>query len=427
MTMEIERAVVINLDRDSKRLHRFYQALPADWPFPKPMRFSAWDGSRIPAPPWWVAGDAAWGCFRSHQFVIEQAINDQVQSLLVMEDDAFCHPEFSGLFQRFAMELPSDWQWVYLGGQHIQRERGLPIPITEHVYRPFNVHRSHAYALRGATAMQRVVAHLHDRDSWGEKHHIDHRFGEMHATLDAGLYCPDRWLIGQEAGYSNIKRKHVEANFFPDARSFYDLQIDRPVVVVVGMDRKHRLIVAAILHRMGISFGNAPPPGSIDQALDSYCAPGLDTVCNHLVVDPVQHLVADEAFRICHLKMWADRRLKSANPKMPIGATQPKLALMHREIRSAWPQAIFIVVHVENPRPPVGLDAVHHRRAISAMGHLQQEANCHRVNGDDFKRPDQLVHQLAEMIAADFSASDIATAKQFAIELCRQVEAGGQE
>lgn len=155
MAMEIERTVVINLDRDDLRLNRFYQALPADWPFSRPVRFPAVDGSRVPAPPWWIAGDAAWGCFRSHQGAIEQALNDRVHSLLVMEDDAVCQPEFLKLFGKFVKELPADWQWVYLGGQHIQRERGLPTRISEHVYRPFNAHRSHAYAFRGADVQSR--------------------------------------------------------------------------------------------------------------------------------------------------------------------------------------------------------------------------------------------------------------------------------
>jgi len=112
MAMEIERTVVINLDRDDLQLNRFYRGLPAEWPFPHPVRFAAIDGSRVPAPPWWVAGDAAWGCFRSYQNAIEQALNDKVHSLLMLEDDALCHPEFGELFNRFTNELPGDWQWV---------------------------------------------------------------------------------------------------------------------------------------------------------------------------------------------------------------------------------------------------------------------------------------------------------------------------
>jgi len=269
--------------------------------------------------------------------------------------------------------------------------------------------------------MQMVAAHLLDRDTWGEKHHVDHRFGELHAKFDGGLYCPDRWLIGQAAGYSNIKQKHLEANFFPDARSFYDLQIERPVVVVVGNDRKHRLVVAAIFHRLGISFGTAPPPESIDQSLDSYCAPGLDTVCNQLVTEPFWHLTNDESFRIAYLKMWAEKRLKTGNTKMPIGATQSKLALLHRKILSAWPQATIVVVEVEVTTKPIGIEAVHQECIASAARDLQKEATCHRVNAEDFKHPERLVDRLVQMVSDEFRASNIATAKQLAIDLCRQV------
>lgn len=421
MAMEIERTVVINLDRDDLRLNRFYQALPADWPFSRPVRFPAVDGSRVPAPPWWIAGDAAWGCFRSHQGAIEQALNDRVHSLLVMEDDAVCQPEFSKLFGKFVKELPADWQWVYLGGQHIQRERGLPTRISEHVYRPFNAHRSHAYAFRGADVMRKVAAHLHDRDAWGEKNHVDHRFGELHAKFDGGLYCPARWLIGQAAGYSNIKQKYLEANFFPDARSFDDLRIESPVVVVIGKDRKHRLVVAALLHRLGVSFGTAPPPESIDQAPESYCAPGLDTICSQLITEPLWHFANDESFRIAHLKMWADRRLKTDSSKMPIGATHTKLTLLHREFRSAWPQAIIILVDVDVAAKPIGMEAVHEQQITSAVLDLQRKHACHRIYKDDFEQPERLVDKLAEMVSATFSTADVATAKQLAIDLCLQI------
>tara|TARA_R110002049_G_scaffold288423_1_gene470903 strand:+ start:79254 stop:80519 length:1266 start_codon:yes stop_codon:yes gene_type:complete len=417
--MEIERAVVINLDRDANRLQRFYQALPDEWPFPKPKRFSAIDGSRVPSPPWWVAGDAAWGCFRSHQCVIEQAINDGVESLLVLEDDAFCHEDFGSRFDSFVDELPADWQWVYLGGQHIQRERGLPIQVSEHVYRPFNAHRAHAYAIRGLSTMRTIASHLHDRDAWGEKHHIDHRFGEMHAKFDGSLYCPDRWLIGQEAGFSNIKQKHLNANFFPDARSFYDLRIDRPVIAVVGSDRRHRLIVAAILHRLGISFGTARPPESIADAPDSYCAPAFDSVCNHLITGQGWHLANDREFRVAHLRMWADRRLKAAKNETPIGATQRKLALLHQDVQPAWPETTFIAVAGDDER--VGIEAVRDRQVDSAINELASEAEVHRIEKVDFDDPEQLVQRLVALVDWKFKPADVATAKQLAISLCRSV------
>lgn len=422
--MEIERAVVINLQRDSDRLKRFYQALPNDWPFPKPERFSAIDGSRVPAPPWWVAGDAAWGCFRSHQCIIEQAINDGVQSLLVLEDDAMCRSDFSTHCAAFVNELPTDWQWVYLGGQHIQREKGLPIRVSEHVYRPFNAHRAHAYAFRGPSVMRWVAAHLHDRDSWGEKHHVDHRFGELHGDFDGGIYCPDRWLIGQEAGFSNIKQRHLEANFFPDARSFYDVKIDRPIVTVVGTGRRERVVTAAILHRLGVSFGSAALPDSIDDAPETYCAPGLESICDQLVQDPAWHLAGDHSFRVARLRMWADQRLKSASDAFPIGATHRKLAILHREVQTAWPQAVFVVVESEDSAECVGMDAVHQRQILSALDQLKGDAevNAHFIRRAEFDHPEELVNRLVNIVDADFGSADVATAKQLAIQWCREFQ-----
>jgi len=416
--MEIERSVVINLDRDARRLENFYQALPTGWPFPKPIRFSAMDGSCIPRPPWWVANDASWGCFRSHQGVIEQALNDQVESLLILEDDALCHPDFEELFTAFSKELPSDWQWVYLGGQHIQRELGLPIPISEHVYRPYNAHRAHAYVFRGKEVMRKVAAHLLDRQAWGEKHHVDHRLGEMHAGFPSGLYCPDRWLVGQAAGFSNIKQRHLEATFFPDARSFYDLDIKHPFYVVLGNCRRHRLIVAALLHRLGVSFGASRPPESIEQAPDSYCAPGLDTMCDQLIRDPFWYPANDETFRVAHLKMWAERRCHANTTSSPMGATQTKLMLLHREIRTAWPQTRFVLVDVNEPTAPIGFETVHHSRLASAFREIQDTNGCHRITNVEFDDPDTLVDRLVNVVGANLDPSDVATAKVLAMDLC---------
>ncbi len=85
-----QRVEVINLKSRPDRLARFYESLPEDWPFRQPCAFAAIDGSRVPVPAHWVAGEGAWGCFRSHYEIIERALNDGVESLMVLEDDAIC-------------------------------------------------------------------------------------------------------------------------------------------------------------------------------------------------------------------------------------------------------------------------------------------------------------------------------------------------
>src|SRR5690349_1383334 len=77
-----DRIVCINLDRRPDRWESFSQRLaPAGIPADRVMRFAAIDGTILPPPPWWKAGRGAWGCHQSHVRVLEDALQDRVQSL----------------------------------------------------------------------------------------------------------------------------------------------------------------------------------------------------------------------------------------------------------------------------------------------------------------------------------------------------------
>lgn len=219
---EFSQAWVISLASQSDRLREFYESLPDDWPFPRPDWLRAIDGTAVTCPNWYPGGAGGWGCFLSHQRILQDAVDRQLDSVLVFEDDAIFVDGFSQRATAFLDAIPGQWNWIYLGGQHIERNLALPQRVNDLVYRPYNVHRAHAYALQGKSTIRRVLAHLIDRSAWGAKWQIDHRFGELHKRFLSGeiqgdVYVPDRWLVGQRAGYSNIKCKLMPANFFPDA------------------------------------------------------------------------------------------------------------------------------------------------------------------------------------------------------------------
>jgi hypothetical protein len=66
------------------------------------------------------------GCFPSHYRVCEEALNDGPESILVFEEDAVFRPGFSLRAKKFFAAIPDDWNWIYLGGQQIEQEWGLP-------------------------------------------------------------------------------------------------------------------------------------------------------------------------------------------------------------------------------------------------------------------------------------------------------------
>ena len=144
-----ERCYVVSLARRPDRWARFLRQLPADWPLAKPEPFAAIDGQLVPHPAWWRQGKGAWGCYRSHLAIIELRANDNCESILILEDDALPQPEFARRAGEFFAALPDDWQMIYLGGQLIRLQHGKPRPAMRALLRPNNVHRTHAYGLRG--------------------------------------------------------------------------------------------------------------------------------------------------------------------------------------------------------------------------------------------------------------------------------------
>lgn len=402
--LHFDRVYVINLERDVERMTRFQRELPQDWPWPKPERIPAVDGQLVPSPDWWEAGSAAWGCFQSHLRILQRALEQKTESLLIFEDDAVFVDSFTTKLQGFARELPKDWEFIYLGGQHIQREQRLPVKLSSHVYRPHNVHRAHAYGLRGKRVMQTIYKHLHSVNDWGTGKHYDHRLGELHQDYPGGVYVPDTWLVGQGEGFSNIKGKHLEANFFPDTRWLFEAPIDLPMVAVVGNDGPTRLWVAAVLHHLGVPMGEASASLNRNRGRASFAAPGLEQTCDILYC-PIWLIEKTNAqHRQAHLRMWASRRAAlKKHQRSQLGGTHPTFCIMARELSDAWDQPTVVIVESPPTDSPKELDVcgaalLRQNRFAQGMREFKDSdfKKVIRIRHQEWSAPDQLIGRLAE-------------------------------
>lgn len=230
-----DRILVMNLDCCPERWATFEKRMKKAG-ITGYQRLRAVHGDTCKHPHWWEAGNGAWGCLMSHLRVLQDAMMDDLDNYLILEDDAIPSKDFSKRLPELMKTLEGEsWDQLYLGGQHLYRESYPPCPWREGIIRCWNVNRTHAFAVNKQfmCKLSQHIMHFPDyvekRSTWKyydetekvEKDghffpHIDHQMGVLHERKQDLIIAPEKWLFGQGANRSNINGKKQKEQWWHD-------------------------------------------------------------------------------------------------------------------------------------------------------------------------------------------------------------------
>jgi glycosyltransferase involved in cell wall biosynthesis/GR25 family glycosyltransferase involved in LPS biosynthesis len=81
-----------------------------------------------------IRSAGAWGYLKSYIGILEKALREGHQSILILDDDALFHRDFKALFSTAVRELPEDWKIFQLGALQYDWGDDWISKFSEHLY-----------------------------------------------------------------------------------------------------------------------------------------------------------------------------------------------------------------------------------------------------------------------------------------------------
>ncbi len=200
-----DKVVLINLKRRKDRLeHALRELKKIKWPFLYPELIEGIDGQLENLPIGFTGGLGALGCSLSHIKVLEKAIQDGVENLLILEDDIVFEDDFVEGIKNFLSDLPDDWDALMFGGNHF-----IPPKVLHgNVCRCNFTGLTHAYVIR-----RRIMADLLNKFKTSSTH-TDMTFAQEQRHYK--VYAPHPFIVTQnkllKSDISMARKKRGETN-----------------------------------------------------------------------------------------------------------------------------------------------------------------------------------------------------------------------
>ena len=189
------RAVVLNPDRFPNRLARFYESLDAHGAFLRGHceRVRATSLNELVVPQHFPQAGSHphyFAATRDHIRIIETAIVDQVENLIVFEDDAQILPWFEEYFARMWLALPDGWMGAMLGGQPWSDNSRRYTDFSDAFARVEGCLGMHA-TLYNRQGLLRAYEHF----TYWHRTTIDQAFAGLQRE-EPTWFAPARWIVG---------------------------------------------------------------------------------------------------------------------------------------------------------------------------------------------------------------------------------------
>lgn len=179
------KTYVINLKKRPDRLNELN--IPFEWE-----RFEAFDGSIFETS---KRMQGHLGCLNSHRSVLNKIKSENIEMSIVLEDDVELCDDFTSKLNSIILDLPIDWDLLYLGGWNIGEPKKFKdgIDIAEKVY------TTHAYIIR-YKFIDTALKYLNSRD-WK----VDVLLAE--SLIYGKCFICNPTLAWQRKGFSDIEQK----------------------------------------------------------------------------------------------------------------------------------------------------------------------------------------------------------------------------
>lgn len=115
------------------------------------------------------------GCLKSHKAVVEDALKNNYESILIFEDDITICQDFSSRLSHCSEDMVSDWDSLYLGGTFFHNQ---PVQVSKYLYKNVGTFGTFAFVLRKtifSELLQLYSTHRYNADNCHAEH-IQYQF-----------------------------------------------------------------------------------------------------------------------------------------------------------------------------------------------------------------------------------------------------------